>query len=212
MYRVRTIGAAIVAVVALSAIASATASAALPEFLPASGKFTSTAGAGTLQIEGGNTITCTEGTNSGEITGAKTATVTITFKGCRIFGFIGAHSSGDVEGTILVSSAKGELCYLSKTAKTVGLKLTLASTLKIEAGGQKSEVLGTLIGEVKPVNSKVTEGELILKQTGGLQAIKKCEGGTETELKANENGGAFKAAGEQTTDKIQFTAATEVMA
>jgi hypothetical protein len=209
MRKAMILGTAIVALAALSVIGSATASAALPEFLPAEGTFTSTSGAGTLAIEEGNTITCESDTNTGSITGAKTVKLTVEFKGCKIFGFIGASSAGDASGVILVE-ATGELCYLSKAAKTVGLTLTLTKNVVISAAGQKSEVKGKFIGEVKPVNTATTKGELILKEEKGLQSIKKCEGGAETELEANENGGAFKKAGETTTDTITFAKSTTI--
>ena len=53
MHRLRTTGLALMAVIALSALAAASASAALPEFVPTAGKFpvkfTDTSGAGTLE-------------------------------------------------------------------------------------------------------------------------------------------------------------------
>jgi hypothetical protein len=211
MRTIKLVGAALMAVVALSAIASATASAALPEFLPGSGTFTSTSGAGTLAIQGGNTITCSSDTNSGSITGPKTVTVTIDFKGCVLFGFVGAHSLEDASGVILVK-ATGTLCFIKQASPLqVGLKLTI-TPVHIEAGGQLAKVEGTLYGEVTPLNVNQTGPyKLILEQSGGLQKIKNCEGEAATELKASENEGTAKPAGETTTDTITFAAATEIM-
>lgn len=194
---------AVLAVVALTSIAAATASAAAPEFLPTLNSFTSTSGAGTLQIKGGNTVECTSDTDEGKVTGSLTVTTTVEFLGCLIFKIVGAHSTGDAEGTILVKGS-GELCFINKAKEEVALALAV-ETLTVEAVGAKSEITGTVLGKVNPVNKLTLGGELIYKQTGGAQEIERCEGGATLVLSASENGGAAKQAGEQTTDKITYT-------
>jgi hypothetical protein len=214
MRGVKIIGAALMAVVALAAVASVTASAALPEFLPASGSFTSKSGSGTLAFKGGNTIECSADTNKGEVTGEKTARVTITFTGCKLFGIVGANSLGDSSGTIL-TTANGTLCYLNKTAKTVGLQLSPTGKVHIEAGGSLAIVEGTVIGELKPVGGGAKKGpfELVLKQkAAGEQEITKCEGGATQNLSGAEGEGTNKEASEVTTDSINFTNNSELMA
>jgi hypothetical protein len=213
MRRLKMSGAAIVAVLALTALGAITASsasAALPEFLPASGTFTSTSGAGTLEEGGQPAIVCKEDTDSGEITGAKTSTVSIDFKSCTVFGIANAHSLGDSGSTIL-TGGKAELCYLNKTEKKVGVAIHI-NPLHIEVAGKLLQVTGTVIGQVKPVNESSTSGEIILKQSGGKQEFTKCEGGATEILDTSENEGTAKESGEQTTDKETFAKATEVMA
>ena len=204
MRKLTIIGATITALVALSAIASTMATAALPEFNKTKVKYTSFSGPGTLAVSGGNTIECASDTDAGEITGAKTVSLTVDFKTCKIFGLIGAHSLGDAENTIL-TSATGTLCYLNEAKKEVGLILTPTGELHIEApnAGALAEIEGSVIGQLTPVNKTTLRGELILKQKEGKQELLKC-GSTETHLETAENEGTFKASGEGTTDAIGY--------
>jgi len=206
MRKLTIIGATITALVALSAIASTMATAALPEFNKTKVKFTSFSGPGTLQVAGGNKIECATDTDEGEITGPKTVTLTVDFRTCKIFGLIGAHSLGDAENTIL-TAATGTLCYLNKAKKEVGLVLTPTGLLHIEApsAGSLALIKGTLIGRLTPVNTTTLRGELILKQTEGKQELLACEElAGETHLSTAENEGEYKASGEQTTDAIGY--------
>jgi hypothetical protein len=201
-----TFVAAIGSLAALSAIASS--AMALPEFLPANGKFpvkfTSISGPGTLAVNGGNTIECTADTNKGELLTSTTLTFTVDFTGCKIFGFVGAHSLGDPEGTVLVT-ANGTICFLNKANKEVAVKLTPTGKVHIEAAGALAIVEGTLIGQLKPVNTKSLAGELVLKErAAGEQELLKCEGGAEEHLTTSENEGTAKASSEVTTDKIGY--------
>jgi hypothetical protein len=212
MRRFKMSGAVLLAalvVTALGAITASSASAALPEFL---GKttFTSTSGAGTLEEGGSPAIVCKDDTDKGEITGAKTATVSIDFLSCTVFGIVGAHSLGDAEGIILTSGT-ATLCYLNKTNKEVGAAIKI-SPLHIEVSGKLLEVTGTVIGKVEPVNSSSTTGKIVLKQSKGVQEFTKCEGGAEEVLKTSENEGTAKQSGEQTTDEETYKEKVEVMA
>jgi hypothetical protein len=207
MRKLTIIGATLITIIALSAIASTMANAAFPEFNPKAIKnlppFTSFSGKGTLQVEGGDTIVCESDTNDGVITGAKTVSLDIDFRTCTIFGIAGAHSLGDPEDTILVA-ATGELCYLNE-AKEVGLIITPTGELHIEdpSAGALAEIEGSVIGQITPVNTSSLRFELLLKQESGKQAFKEC-GGKAAEFKLSENEGAFKKAGLGTTDAIGF--------
>ena len=212
MRKAKIIAATVTAVVALDAVASTMATAALPEFLPASGRFTSTSGNGTLQIAEGTSIECLSDNATGEITGAKTANVVFDIHRCEIAG-VAARSLGDPEGVILMA-AKGELCYLNKVTREVGLKLTLTGKVHIEGPPVGLTILeGTMIGRLTPVNQVRKAGdELILQQTGGNQAITKCEGGPTEHLSGSEDEGTVKAAAFATDDKISFENNTEILA
>ncbi len=196
MRKLVIIGATISALVALSAVGASMATAA-PEFKPAANSFTSTSGSGTLAASGGAIITCKEDTDSGKITGAKTAEVTIDFKKCTAFGIAKANSLGDPSETIL-THATGLLCELSATED--GLILTPTAEVHIEAGGKLAIVKGSVIAKVEPVNKKSKEGKLILEQSSnGVQKIKECEG-KKDHLETSEGEGAFKESSEATTD------------
>jgi hypothetical protein len=206
MRKAKLIWAAVLAMVAVSAVASATASAAAPEFTVKT-KFTDTSGSGTLALTGGNTIVCRKDKSSGEITGGKTVTDTIEFEECTIFGFIGAESLGASNEKIIVK-AKGELCFISESAKQVGMFLE-PEPVHIEAAGALAKVEGTLVGEVTPSGRKTKTGELKIKTSGGKQEFTKC--GTKTaSLTGSENEGATKEATEATSDTITFEKETEV--
>jgi hypothetical protein len=205
MNRIKLVLLSVMAITAITAVASATASA-LPEFLPAGtlATFTSTSGPGTLESASGTQIVCSADTNSGSITGATTVKLTIKFTGCKAFGFINCKTSGAGESEIVVN-ATGTLGYVSKTGPKVGLALAVTPFEFSCAGGLATgKVQGTLIGEVTPVNTKSLTGKLILTQSKGSQTIKLFEGGSETQLEVSQNGGAFEKAGEQTTDTITF--------
>jgi hypothetical protein len=220
MRRLKKMGVVITALLALAALGAtmaASASAALPEFEPggkAGEKFTSTSGAGTLEEGGQPAITCTADTDTGEFIGTSKKEIlsTIDFTTCSVFGIVGAHSLGDKEGTILVH-VTGVLCYLNKTKKEVGVTLALPSAgIHIEVAGKLLLVTGTAIGLVKPVNTRSKTGEIILKQSKGVQEFTKCEGGSEETLKTAENEGTAAQSGEQTTDTETFEKEVEVLA
>jgi hypothetical protein len=200
-----TILASILAVVALSAIATASASAALPEFEPgkAGEKFTGTSGSGTLASPKG-TIECTADKVTGETTGTtkKTATATVTFTGCKVFGIIGAHSLGDAEGTILTKVAL-ELCYINKTNKEVGALTEVTSPVHIEVAGKLVEVTGDQVAAVTPVNTKTKTFKLVYKEKSNKGEPAGCEGKTET-LKTSENEGTAENSGEATEETTTY--------
>ena len=112
----RTMLAALVAVLALGALASASASAALPELGPyhAGEKLTFTINEMRFQNKGGNIWGCSGGTGEGEITGAKTIKAKLKFSGCvsSLLGKCGSKGAKSEE--IVTISMPVELVYLNK--------------------------------------------------------------------------------------------------
>ena len=215
MRRFAVVGAALLAVLALTAVMASSAVAALPEFLPGSGTFTGTSGKGELQIKGGGTIKCEKDKPLGTITGPKTASIDVHFEECKALGFA-ANSVDDKEkaGVILVKGT-ATLCYLSAALKTVGLTVQISpEPLEIEVPTAKQKILvkGTVIGEVKPVNKSQTTGEVTFTQKEGVPGLEKCEGTAAAQLLASEAGKEFKPAGEKTSESLVFSTAVEVMA
>jgi hypothetical protein len=201
MRKLKVLGAAIIAVVALSAIASATASAALPEFLPgnAGEKFTGKSGSGTLEVPGEGPIICSADTVTGENTGTtkKTALALITFTGCKVFGIINAASLGDAAGTILVH-AELELCYIDKAKKEVGV-LTEVLPVHIEVFGKLLIVTGDQVGLLLGTKSPFKIDYLQKEGKPDPQCEKKSE-----HLSTSINEGAGKESGEQTTEETTY--------
>ncbi len=255
MIRLRTLGLALVAVFAMSAVGTASASAALPEFYICAkvatgqvgvyenskceiagggkeyvkvkppwkhiagtewcapgapsevGKFNSaectTAGTGWFKVQspavnplaftsskstaanavlttvGGHVVTCTSLTNTGELTGPKTDTATITFDECTTEGFK-CQSAGEAEGIIKLT-ALSKLVYIKKAApKEVGIVLepSVAGGLFVEFKcntpiiKETIKVKGSVIAPITPINTWVvppSEFALTYSQAAGVQ-------------------------------------------
>jgi hypothetical protein len=135
----------------------------------ATSRFIATSSKGVLIV-----FTCTADTSKGEITGAKTtAGVTVTFTGCTAkegTKECSANSKGEPAGTIKTNGLKDMLGTVAATeAPNTGVGDALEPEGKegfvtLEAACvelTKIQVLGSVIGEVKPVNVMQATGELI---------------------------------------------------
>jgi hypothetical protein len=187
----------LVAVFAFSAIVASAASAAKPEFKPGGAhKFTSKNGAATLEVVDGEKVTCTGGTGTGETAGTKALQkVTLSLTGCSTKAG-GLKVSCGTSGTITTKELEGQLEYLpAGTTEKVGQDLWPAGTTNKELEEGKStklfaefkclivtiKVRGSVIGEIKPVNTKVgpkeatTHFTLTYEQAGGKQKYTESE-------------------------------------
>lgn len=183
---------AAIAVLALGAFASASASAALPEFVPANGKFPVkfTAGGTEMWLESSNhRITCTSEATIGEITGPKTVKATVYYKSCMETPFKQACWNGESSAKqITTAPLVGRIGYINKTTKQVGLQLEGEKHKEFEdprwdafqCGGETHiSVNGEPIAPLSPVNSQLTSFSFPAHQKNGSQEIKKLEGGLE---------------------------------
>ena len=199
--RAKVLGLMLGAVLAISAITAASASAALPEYQLESGTFpaafTSTSVKGTLETTSGETVTCTADTNTGELTSAKLGNVTVTFTGCTttFFGFpISCKSSGKASGVL---TGPGGVAT------------------EFECAGNTVKVTGSVIGFFPTINTFLNSTELVLKQTKGVQEIKEYINSSGTTVKnvhlsSSKNGGTAVESGETTTDTITLTGGRKV--
>jgi hypothetical protein len=217
MRRISVIGLALAAVFAMSAVAVATASAA-PEFLNKEKKavvkkhFTGTSGKGELKA-GSIVVTCTADKDTGEISGTKkVANVVVTFTGCSAEKeACKVKSPGAKEGEVKTNVLEGELGEVatSESATGVGLDLKPASGSFVTLEGScilTTSVTGSVIAEVSPVKSLVTEGKLIYAEASGKQKIQKFVGGEKDTLSAF----GFLEAREITSATEKFEEAVEV--
>jgi hypothetical protein len=107
-------------------------------------------------------VACESESNSGEISGSKEVTkVAATFKGCKLFGSAPCSNTA-TEGEIVVNVLKGQLGYIDKATKDVGLlvfpankglfvKFVCAGFLAIEVGvGNKTEGAEYVKGPLYP--------------------------------------------------------------
>lgn len=226
----KTLGLALVAVLALSAVAVASASAGKPEYLMKSSKvtFTSSGAKATLETESGAKVVCSANSGSGEITGAKSsAKVSLTFTGCKENSETGpaCTTEGDAEGTIKTKSLKGLLAY-TYPSKTTAEGRETGNVLSAESGEVMSEfkcsgvpftVSGSVIGVVTPLNKSVTSGTMTFRQKAGKQEPSEYEAegsgkGTSALMTTTIFGFAPSTSGEEATGSVKFAEAVEVMA
>ena len=222
MRAVKILGAAFLAVLALSAFLAAAASAALPEFEPGKEKttFTIAGGAGELAVEGQIPVACKATEGSGEIVGTtkKLAVSTLTFTGCTALGFIGAHSLGDPEGTIK-TKVHLLLCYIKKGSPLeVGVLTKILSAdpedkveeVHIEVAGKLLMVKGDQVGKITPLKTATTKFTIEFKQKGALPIPTGCEGQTE-EYEAQINEGPAVMAAKSGTVTVTFAVAQIIL-
>lgn len=212
---IRTMVLSLLATCAIGAVASASASAALPEQVPASGKLTISSGASVFETKAGEKVSCTKDSGSGEITGAKTSTGTVTFEGCTasLLGVKIKCQTG-AEGDI-VTELKNELVYINKSKKEVGLDSVLAKELTIKCGSFETlKVKGSTICPISPINTKTKTLTLSCKQKKGVQEPTEYENAKGEKVKdITETKGeglktfAFEQSGLESTETL--TLATE---
>jgi hypothetical protein len=105
------------------------------------------AGGGTDEVGLSNIkVECESERNSGEAAGSKEVkNVTVTFKGCKIFGSAPCANTTE-PGEIQVNPLKGSLGYINKTRKEVGLLLTPAKSKGEFAKFSCAGILTTVVG------------------------------------------------------------------
>jgi len=204
MTRIRMVGLALVAVFAVAAVASASASAFTnPILLNAKGEsvkttFTSASVAGTeptLNVVGGAKVTCTGETSAGsvETTGTGVPRMTlgtsnVTFKGCQS-GSNNCNSTGAAVGEIKNSVSVLLVWVGTEANKTVGVLLSIlplsanpgngaGAKVTFECGAAaKVEVEGSFCAPVKP-GIGVSGATITLQATqsaNGVQSTQSCE-------------------------------------
>lgn len=214
MKRARLAGVALIAIFAMSLIVASAASAAAPEFKPASGTFKATAGTSTLS-GGGNEVTCTASSATGEITGAKTVgKVLVKFTGCKGASGCSVNSKAGATGEIATVTLNGALGLIlaGHFTSDVGEDLSPATgkefTNILGTCVPTTKVLGSIAGEASPIGKSSKTGKLVFAATSGKQNISKIDlssGSVEPELEA------FSAvATESTSDEVTFNTATEI--
>ena len=220
MTRAGTFALSILAILAVSATMVASASAALPEFGgPFSTPFTSKSGVSTLETVKKATIVCTTDTNTGEVTGPKTGTVTITFSGCELVTLsLPCNNVGVPPGVIITAPLLMTLGYINGPKKEVGVDLSGPATggplMEFMCGPLKTVVDGSVIGKITPVNKLIVPpGHFTLKfvQAMGKQKPTHFEAGP-VDVLSTSFGGPFAESGLSSTDNITFGIPTMILA
>lgn len=212
MQRRKIVGLTVVALFALFAIASATASAALPSVTLLPGEkfpvaFEGKSGKGILETVKGTTVKCSSGKSSGSIEGEKTGKTTITFEGCESSGFK-CNTTGKGSG-IIETSGTTTLVFDSLSPLGVALLLAVNETTFECTALVKVKVKGNILLLVKPLGEEVTSFELIVTQSKGVPGdTKYFEGGVEKHptLLSSIDGGAFENSADESTENKITTA------
>jgi hypothetical protein len=192
---------ALCAIALMSAVATATASAALPEQSPATGTFKVTSGKSAFQLSNEEKVTCTGDTGEGKLTGAKTSESTVKFEGCEALGF--KCSSSGAKSGVIETSIDSTLVYLAKegkATKTVGEDLQLAKEVSITCLIVTLKVKGSTLCPLTPINTKTKSLTLTCKQTKGIQEYTEYE---------NEKGEILKDITETTKSGKTFQSGLE---
>jgi hypothetical protein len=216
MKRFKIIGLCLVAAFALSAVGASAASAVTPpEFLGTfPDHFTSHGGISTLKTTTvPKTVTCSNVDNIGEITGAKTALVLVTFLGCKLSGTFPC-SSGEGAGIeeIMTSLLNVTLGYIKASTHEVGTRLTgtggsegnLLALFTCE--NQLAKVKGSVIGQIPSADLNVLTLAFTInfaESSEKVQAVLKLEGESKKSfLETSLNKGAFENSAEASGDEL----------
>lgn len=189
---------ALVAALAFTAFAAATAPAAetLWELLPGTTgtQFTGKSGKMILQTKGGSSIACSGSEREGELTSERTlglAWVRIT--GCSALG-ISINSLGE-EPNVILTHVESHSCLIEPGDLGLLFKL-LPLHLEVPATSLLLSVQGAFIALVTPVGKKISTFTASVQQKAGQQSITKCEGSkTEDKLEKSTDGGEFIQSG-----------------
>jgi hypothetical protein len=215
MKRFRMVGLCLIVVIGIPAVISSSASAALPEVSgPFPKPFKSKSGIITVETIHGTKASCKAGTNTGEITGAKTGTVTLKATGCEAVG-LKCTSEGAGEGEIVSKPLSARLGYINKAKKEVGISLESATGglfVEFKCGPVKVTESGSVISKITPVNKNVKTFKLLFTQIKGKQKPNKFEGGPIDVLMTSVAGGPPEEAGVAAKVEVTFPQAVDIKA
>jgi hypothetical protein len=165
---------ALVAVFVMSVVGSASASAALPEFVPGEGaKFPITVEysnwhpTGIMESGGSIWSSCKGLKAKGEITSAKTMPLTFELENCN-------WTSEGYKKEVEVYAGSGSLVYVNKATKQVGLafKLNLGD---MKRGEVDIKTRGTIVIALTPINTKTSTLDVVVTGERGKQEPREYE-------------------------------------
>lgn len=188
---------------------------------PLNRRFSSKAGKTTLQGVAGAQVKCAGSAGTGEYTGAKTLTTSLTLTGCaRTSTKQPCQSGGAASGEITSGALSGTLGFIQDQANATEIKASVgvdlsngSSLLQAECGGVSEPlvVTGSVIGKLSKIDSMSSSNSLKLTSTGGKQAPEQFEEGPTDTLVATFGSGAEQA-GLAATEKISNEESLEIKA
>jgi hypothetical protein len=168
--------------------------------------FTGVSGPVTIESVGAKTnVKCAASSASGEYTGPKTETQTITLTGCETgpHGHVVTCQSGSTAGEVVTNQLEGGLDFIKENYEVegvkpeVGLQLKAASGTELaafECGGSHIAVSGSVIAPITGVDAMVTSFHVTAKQGAGVQAVTAFEEGAKAGLTITGSSGAESGA------------------
>ena len=169
-FKGRRVLAALVAVFALGAVASASALAAPPEFTLKTGeKFPDAITAPKESVSAGfETVlanpVCSTNAASGEITAAKAMSLTLEWKGCKSVSTGEAYTSeGAPENGEILIPGSGSLVFMNEK-REIGILFALKETKIVEAG-LKMTLKGSVLIHITPINTETSKFNLAIDKT-----------------------------------------------
>ena len=192
----RTVVLVLVGALALSGVAVASASAALPEIVNSKGgelvkkKFTSKASTAEserfLETKTQGLFKCTGFSGKGEVKGTRGGEETSTYTGCMYSPF-GCNTAGSRAGEITFTTSVTPV-YLNKAEQKVALLLSLKpGGLQFEcaSGLMKVTLSGAFLVHVGTVNKLKTTYNFETKQNEGIQELREYENEAGEKVKIN---------------------------
>jgi hypothetical protein len=186
--KIGRVGLALAAMLLIGAIGAGGASAA--EFAASPSfplKFSGEGKAGLLETKAGHSVTCSEGSTSGEVAGSTEAKASVVFKGCHAehLPLLACTSSGRASGEIATSSLKATPVDVNAAKTEAGILLQPASgevmaEFKCSLGfvNETLTVTGSVIGKVPnaELNSFRSTLHLEFIAVKGVQQYTQVEG------------------------------------
>jgi hypothetical protein len=217
----RGVLAALLTIFVLGGLASASASAALPEFVPGvkeslPATFKVVGGSATWHVSGSSWV-CSGLTASGTISATKTVTGTkIVFTTCffeRSGGKVWCTTKGAEKGEIRTEALEGTLVYISKAAKTVGIDFKPQSGTSL--GGfncltGETEIRGSVVLPITSVNLRTSK--FTLSATVGPTEYETESGGKATAAMESNWLGTFAPLSWQFTSNLETNKSLEIKA
>ena len=184
------------------------------EWVPGPGakhKFSGFTKAVTLETVGKMAVKCLASTSTGEYTGAKTETESITLTGCATgpkTKSLSCQSSGAAAGEIKTEPLAGSIDFIKENEAPekpeVGLDLKAASgsnLVTFECGGASTSVSGSVIAPLTAVDKMSTSFKVAAKESGGTQSVEAFEAGAKDTLSLGSEAGGLTAGETQTNEE-----------
>jgi hypothetical protein len=184
-------------------------------------KFTAKGMATKLTGVGGAGVTCASSSVSGEYTGPKTVSASVTFKGCKSTTSKQAcQSNGAPSGELIAAGLTGGLGFIEDELTKSGLLVSVGVDLGREpsllaascnGAGEELLVTGSVIAPISKIDAMSKTFTLSYAASAGKQSPEQFEGGAKDTLTATLGAGAEQA-GLSSTEKITNEEPLEVKA